>query len=85
MTSLVPETLTAQALYYVDLQTGAIIPPIQPSTTVGRDENYELLAPNRLLSRGSSIADFTRSCNLGASATAENNKQIIVCGSGGQQ
>jgi cystathionine gamma-synthase len=44
-TSLAPETLAAQALHYVDLQTGAIIPPIQPSTTFVRDENYELLAP----------------------------------------
>ncbi len=44
-TSLAPETLAAQALHDVDLQTGAIIPPIQPSTTFVRDENYELLAP----------------------------------------
>ncbi len=44
-TSLAPETLAAQALHYVDLQTGAIIPPIQPSTTFVRNENYELLAP----------------------------------------
>ena len=44
-TSLAPETLAAQALHYVDLQTGAVIPPIQPSTTFVRDENYELLAP----------------------------------------
>ncbi len=44
-TSPAPESLAAQALHYVDLQTGAIIPSIQPSTTVVRDENYELLAP----------------------------------------
>ncbi len=44
-TSLAPETLTAQALHYVDLQTGVIIPSIQPPTTFVRDENYELLAP----------------------------------------
>jgi hypothetical protein len=31
-TDLAPETLAAQALHYVDPQTGGIIPPIQPST-----------------------------------------------------
>ena len=84
-TSLAPETLAAQALHYVDLQKGAIIPPIQPSTTFLRDENYELLAPNCLLSPGSSIAHFVRSCNLRDSIAAENKKQIVVCASGGQQ
>jgi len=44
-TSLPPETLAAQALHYIDLQTGANIPPIQPPTTFVRNENYELLAP----------------------------------------
>ncbi len=64
-TSLAPATLAAQALHYVDPQTGAIIPSIQPSTTVVRDEKYELLAPNCLLSPAYYLADFTRSCNLG--------------------
>ena len=39
-----PETLTAQALHYVDPASGGLIPPIQPSTTFARDENYELFS-----------------------------------------
>lgn len=42
---LAPETLAAQALHHVDLQTGGVNPPIQPSTTFVRDENYELMVP----------------------------------------
>lgn len=38
------ETDTAQALHYVDASTGGIVPPIQPSTTFARDENYALLS-----------------------------------------
>jgi cystathionine gamma-synthase len=40
-----PETDTAQALHYMDPGTGSIIPPVMPSTTFARDENYDLLAP----------------------------------------
>jgi cystathionine gamma-synthase len=40
--TLAPETLTAQALHYIDSTTGAIVPPIQPSTTFARDEHYVL-------------------------------------------
>lgn len=40
--SLAPETTAAQALHYIDAATGAIIPPIQPSTTFARDEQYAL-------------------------------------------
>ena len=38
-----PDTLLAQASHYIDEQTGALMPSIQPSTTYGRDKNYELL------------------------------------------
>ncbi len=45
MTNTVPSTrsLVAQALHYIDEATGAVVPPIQPSTTFGRDENYDLV------------------------------------------
>ena len=36
------ETLLAQAGHFIDPQTGAIVPPIHPSTTYSRDERYEL-------------------------------------------
>ncbi len=36
-----PETLVARADGYLCLRTGAIIPPIYPSTTYARDERYE--------------------------------------------
>lgn len=45
MSNTVPSTrsLVAQALHYIDEASGGVVPPIQPSTTFGRDENYELL------------------------------------------
>ena len=36
------ETLLTQAGHYIDPETGAIVPPILPSTTYARDERYEL-------------------------------------------
>ena len=37
------ETLLAQGGHYIDPRTGAIVPPIHPSTTYARDERYELI------------------------------------------
>lgn len=42
---LAPETKTAQALHHIDPGSGAVAPAIQPSSTFGRDENYQLIAP----------------------------------------
>ena len=39
------KTRVAQALRYIDPETGAIIPPIQSSATFARDENYEIRKP----------------------------------------
>jgi cystathionine gamma-synthase len=39
-----PETVAAQALNYLDTVSGALTPPIQPSTTFARDEAYRLLS-----------------------------------------
>lgn len=33
----------AQAGYFLDDATGAVVPPIHPATTFGRDRNYELM------------------------------------------
>ncbi len=40
--ALSPATRLAQALRYVDAETGAIVPPIQPSATYARDGDYAL-------------------------------------------
>jgi len=46
-----PETDTVQGLHYIDPQTGSIVPPVMPSTTFARDENYELIAPGHSYGR----------------------------------
>jgi cystathionine gamma-synthase len=39
-----PETDVAQALHYLDEKTGAVAPPIHPTSTFARNENYELIS-----------------------------------------
>jgi cystathionine gamma-synthase len=50
-TERAPETDTAQGLHYLDAETGSIIPPVMPSTTFARDENYELISPEHSYGR----------------------------------
>ena len=38
-------TRVAQALHFVEDETGAVIPSIQPAATYARDENYEIRKP----------------------------------------
>ena len=38
-------TRVAQALHFVEAETGAVIPSIQPAATYARDENYEVRKP----------------------------------------
>ena len=42
---LAAETKTAQAMHHIDSSTGAIAPSIHPSSTFGRDDNYQLIVP----------------------------------------
>lgn len=49
--TLAPETNAAQALHYIDSVTGAIVPPIQPSTTFARDSDYALISPGHSYGR----------------------------------
>ncbi len=42
---LAAETITAQALHHIDSGSGAVVPSIQPSSTFGRDDNYQLIVP----------------------------------------
>jgi len=41
-----PETLAARALGWIDPATGAVSPPVQPSTTYARGPDYKLLTPH---------------------------------------
>lgn len=44
-----PETLAARALGWIDPATGAVSPPVQPSTTYARGEDYKLLGAHGYL------------------------------------
>lgn len=46
-----PETLTAQGLHFIDPQSGAVVPAIQPSTTFARDSDYRLTSELHSYSR----------------------------------
>lgn len=45
------ETLVAQGMHYIDPQTGGVVPPVQPSTTFARDENYSLISAEHSYAR----------------------------------
>ena len=38
-----PRTMAVQAGHYTDPHTGAVTPPVHPSTTFARDHNYETI------------------------------------------
>lgn len=46
-----PETWLAQGLHFVDPVTGAVVPPISPSTTFARDGDYRLVSPSHSYAR----------------------------------
>lgn len=50
LSELDPQTWVAQAMGYVDEFSGGVVPPIYPSTTYVRDEDYDLVS-GRLYSR----------------------------------
>lgn len=41
------ETITVQALHHIDASTGAVTPSIHPSSTYGRDKDYQLIVPEQ--------------------------------------
>ena len=45
------ETRIAQGLHYVDPATGGVVPPVNPSTTFARDDQYRLIGGHRSYSR----------------------------------
>ena len=48
---LSPATIAAQAGGYTDAASGGIVPPLQPSTTYLRDDDYALIRPDNLYGR----------------------------------
>ncbi|MDP2579034.1 PLP-dependent aspartate aminotransferase family protein [Shimia thalassica] len=46
-----PATLAAQAGGVIDVQSGGVVPPIQPSTTFARDRGYEPLNADNIYAR----------------------------------
>lgn len=52
--NLKPATIAAQAGGAIDHQSGGVVPPIQPSTTFIRDEDYALVRPDNIYSRDNS-------------------------------
>lgn len=50
------DTLCAKADHFLDLTTGAVVPPIQPATTFARDDRYELINPAHGYARDQSPA-----------------------------
>ncbi len=49
--TLAPESISAQALRFIDTATGGVTPAIHLSSTNIRDENYELLVPGHSYGR----------------------------------
>ena len=51
---LKPSTIAAQAGGVIDMPSGGVVPPVQPSTTFVRDEDYALVNPDNIYSRDNS-------------------------------
>jgi cystathionine gamma-synthase len=47
-------TIAAQAGGVIDMPSGGVVPPVQPSTTFVRDEDYALVNPDNIYSRDNS-------------------------------
>jgi len=45
---LKPSTIAAQAGGVIDWPSGGVVPPMQPSTTFVRDEDYKLVNPDNI-------------------------------------
>jgi cystathionine gamma-synthase len=52
-----PETLAAQALHFLDEPTGAVAPPLHPSTTFARNPDYSLRGPSSYSRYGGPAVD----------------------------
>ena len=73
------ETLIAQGMHRIDPLTGAVVPPLQPSTTFARDENYQLIAPQHSYGRDDNPSFGTAERML---ARLEAGKDALLFSSG---
>ncbi len=73
------ETLIAQGMHCIDPLTGAVVPPLQPSTTFARDENYQLIAPQHSYGRDDNPSFGTAERML---ARLEAGKDALLFSSG---
>ena len=69
---LAPETFTAQAMHFLDKETGAVAPPIHPTSTFARNESYELIGGYNYSRYESPSIDLAESviCKLEGGATS---------------
>ena len=73
-----PETVAAQALHFQDKETGAVAPPVHPTSTFARGEDYELIGGYNYSRYESPTIDLAESviCRL------ENGEASRLFGSG---
>lgn len=76
---LAPETYTAQGMHRPDSVRGNLIPPIEPSTTYARDENYKLIAEGHHYARDENPSFATAEAML---AQLEGGKEALLFSSG---
>jgi len=74
-----PETLIAQGMHAPDPVHGALIPPLQPSTTFARDADYRLTEPGRSYARDQNPTFATAERML---AELERAEEALLFGSG---
>lgn len=71
-------TRVSQALHFVESETGAVVPSIQPSATYARDENYEVRKPYWYRRDGSQTTAHAEA----VIAELENAKESLLFSSG---
>lgn len=79
MTAKSIETLIAQAMHFVDEATGAVVPPLQASTTFARDEQYALIAEKHSYARDENP---TYECAERMLAALEEGEDALLFSSG---
>ena len=73
-----PSTLLAQAGHYLDPATGAVVPPLQASTTFARDDAYHLIGPSRYSRYGNPTVEAAEALL----ARLEHGAEALLFGSG---
>ena len=76
---LKPSTIAAQAAGAIDTPSGGVVPPVQPSTTFVRDEDYALVNPDNIYLRDNS--DIVRTAE-NVLARLENAEEALLFPSG---